>query len=83
MIGNINKYFISLFILLIIFFSGLSHEATLLIFMPLILSIFYLTYGSKKQLIFLILISLLSIIFTSLLGKIDINHASMLLEQQF
>ena len=81
MIGNINKYFISFFILLIIFFSGLSHEATLLIFMPLILSIFYLTYGSKKQLIFLILISLLSIIFTSLLGKIDINHATKIINK--
>jgi len=80
-IKQVNKYLVSSFIVFIIFIGALTHEATLIIFIPLLMFIFYFNYKSIREVIFLSIVTLSSLIFISIFGKIDANQANILIKK--
>ena len=77
-----NKYFFSFFLIsLTIVLSALIHEASLIIFIPTIILIFYLKFSNKLVTLLLISFLLLALGCMIFFGKIDAHHASLIIEK--
>lgn len=77
---NKNSIYISsTYILFLIPIITLTHEAGIIIFLPTILTIYYLEYSKIKPIIFFSLISIISIYLITHFGKININHVQKLI----
>ncbi|WHR56549.1 tetratricopeptide repeat protein [Acinetobacter haemolyticus] len=77
-----NKFYLSFFLIsLTVIFSALIHEASLIIFIPTTILIFYLKFKNKPITLLLssfLFFALLSMIF---FGKIDAHHANLIIEK--
>lgn len=76
-----NKKIVFPFILLTILIASLCHEANLIIFLPTIILIFHLKYKDFISSFLLVVVTLFSIVLVSIFGKIDVNHANILVEK--
>ncbi|ALH95123.1 hypothetical protein [Acinetobacter equi] len=77
---KIKSYIISsLYILLIIPLITITHEAGIIIFLPLILSIYYLEYKKIIPIIVFLALSIISITLISHFGKINTLHLEKLI----
>lgn len=77
-----KKYYPSFFLAsLTIVLSALIHEASLIIFIPTIILIFYLKFKNNLATILLISFLLLALVSMMFLGKIDAHHASLIIEK--
>lgn len=77
-----NKYHPSFFLTsLTIVLSALIHEASLIIFIPTIILIFYLKFENKLATIALSSFLFLTLLSMMFFGKIDAHHASLIIEK--
>lgn len=77
-----NKYFLSFFLIaLTIVLSALIHEASLIIFIPTIILIFYLKFSNNLATLLLVSFLLFALGFMILFGKIDAHHAGLIIEK--
>lgn len=67
-------------IIITIVLSSLIHEASLIIFIPTIILINYMRFKNKKTTVSLCIFLLLSLILVVFFGKIDVNHANLIIE---
>lgn len=75
-----NSILSFLCIFIFILFSALIHEASLIIFMPTLILIFYMEFRRKGLLIFLIITLLLSIILIVKFGQISTVQSNKIIE---
>ena len=78
-LNNKNIYISSIYILLVIPFITLTHEAGIIIFLPTILIIYYLEYSNIKPIIFFSLFAIISILLITHFGKINADHLQRLI----
>lgn len=81
-IMKMDKYFFSFFLIsLTIVLSALIHEASLIIFIPTIILIFYLKFSNKLATLLLVSFLLLVLGCMIFFGKIDAHHAGLIIEK--